>query len=101
MKANAALNTSQVKLSETWRDPCTICLDRMRCRQKICLFTCTHAFHFRCIRSYVVDYHQWSCPMCRRQLTSEEGLEAVNVEEEMVDEVLLPVGSIEESDSDA
>ncbi len=48
-----------------------------------------------------MDYHHWSCPMCRRRLTSDEGLEAVNVEEEMVDEVLLQSGSIEESDGDA
>lgn len=43
---------------------CSICLSNIKPGKDI-RSTCEHVFHKKCLRTWTLDYHKYSCPICR------------------------------------
>lgn len=43
---------------------CSICLSNIKLGKDI-RSTCEHVFHKKCLRTWTLDYHKHSCPICR------------------------------------
>ncbi|KAI8822914.1 uncharacterized protein EV422DRAFT_522658 [Fimicolochytrium jonesii] len=45
---------------------CVICLSGMGPYQALFLAPCSHAYHFKCVKSILYQGHMFSCPLCRQ-----------------------------------
>ena len=52
-------------------DPCAVCLDEFLVGSRVTRMPCSHLFHSRCIRNWLITNHV--CPLCRFQLPSQRG----------------------------
>jgi hypothetical protein len=67
--SEGAGSQSQSSAENQGEDPCTICFEDLT-SQKCKLESCTHAFHFTCIKAYYeISKSKWHCPLCRRRFT--------------------------------
>lgn len=49
---------------------CTICLQKFRDNiSKICILTCNHIFHYKCLYNWLISNKHWKCPICNLDLT--------------------------------
>jgi pSer/pThr/pTyr-binding forkhead associated (FHA) protein len=59
--------------------PCVICLDDIKPCQAVFVSSCSHSWHYRCIRPLLVKtYPQFLCPNCKAVCDLEEDLDCAN-----------------------
>lgn len=62
--------------------PCVICLDDIKPCQPVFVSSCSHAWHYRCIRPLLVKtYPQFLCPNCKAVCDLEADLDDGDVDE--------------------
>ena len=64
---------------------CAICLDKIKPEDKATLDSCSHAYCFNCIKSWVIDCEN-SCPQCKKPINQiKKGLEVLKVPKKSLD----------------
>ncbi len=56
------------KLSDDKKN-CIICLEDFKNREEIVTLPCTHIFHTKCIKDWLIE--EKSCPICKFEITRE------------------------------
>ena len=63
---------------------CTICLDNFSNKDFICLTPCMHAFHYKCIKEYILKTDNCNCPNCKFNFFSM--IEKLNIDFDKINE---------------
>ena len=52
-------------IKEYENEKCTICLEKIKKNDEVCLTLCKHLFHFICLKLYILDNLNSKCPLCK------------------------------------
>ncbi|KAK9115069.1 hypothetical protein Syun_021866 [Stephania yunnanensis] len=68
----------EVDVPRDWRCcSCVVCLCEMREGERVRKLGCRHVFHKECLDGWLFDHRNFTCPLCRSPLVSDERVEDV------------------------
>ncbi|KAK9091402.1 hypothetical protein Sjap_024579 [Stephania japonica] len=56
---------------------CVVCLCELREGERVRWLGCRHVFHKECLDRWLFDHRNFTCPLCRSPLVSDERVQAV------------------------